>query len=86
MHIILKNLSSDLEDEKVSKDEKRDIAMLGNFLLIEFVCALRRSEIFLVESEGLQKMIFKGRKESRVESQRVVVPLLGRFKNEDGKR
>ena len=42
--------------------------------------------IFLVEAEGLVQMIDKGRIEDEEKLHHVVIPLLGRFKNEDGER
>ena len=86
LHEILKNLEQDLLREELSKNDKRNIIMIGSFLMISFVCALRGNEPFLVEAEGLQKMINKGRKEREAKLEHVVIPLLGRFKNEDGER
>ena len=54
--------------------------------MIGFVCALRGNEIFLVEAQGLQTMIGRGLKEGSTKEDHVVIPLLGRFKNEDGER
>ena len=58
--------------------------MIGSFLIIAFVCALRGNEAFLVEAEGLQRMIQGGIKEKEENLRHVVTPLLGRFKNENG--
>ena len=86
LHIILKNIETELELEELNAKEKRDLIMIGSFLLIGFVCALRGNEIFLVEAEGLQSMIGKGRVESETKLEHVAIPLLGRFKNEEGER
>ena len=86
LHIILENLEQDLQIENVPKSEQRNIIMMGSFLMISFVCALRGNEPFLVEAEGLQKMIHKGKNEKEAKLDHVVIPLLGRFKNEDGER
>lgn len=86
LHAILKNLEKDLELEVLSKEERRSIIMIGSFFIIGFVCALRGNEIFLVEAEGLQTMIHKGKLEKEKKLLHVVIPLLGRFKNEDGER
>ena len=86
LHIILSNLEEELEENELKKGEKRSLIMLGSFLMIGFVCGLRGNEIFLVEAEGIQKMIEKGKKEDEAKLEHVVIPLLGRFKNEDGER
>jgi hypothetical protein len=86
LHAMLKNLEKDLELEVLSKKAKREIVMIGAFMIIGFVCALRGNEIFLVEAEGVQSMIHKGKVEKDPKLQHVVIPLLGRFKNEDGER
>ena len=86
LHIILANLEMDLLEEGLSKRDRRDIIMFGSFAIIGFVCALRGNEIFLVEAEGLQKMIERGRVEKEDKLLHVVIPLLGQFKNEDGER
>ena len=84
--IIMKNLEEELEEEELSTIDRRNVIMLGSFLVIGFVCALRGNEIFLVEAEGLVKMIEKGKVEDEEKLHHVVIPLLGRFKNEDGER
>ena len=86
LHVILNNLETDLLQVDLSPMERRKIIMIGSFLVIGFVCGLRGNEIFLVEAEGLQKMIIKGKVERVEKLQHVVIPLLGRFKNEDGER
>ena len=86
LHIILKNLEADLDDEDLKPIMRREKIMLGAFFLIGFVCGLRGNETFLVEAEGLQTMIDKGRVEDERRLEHVVIPLLGRFKNEDGER
>ena len=86
LHIILNHFEKNLMEENLSKEEKRTTVMLGSFFMIGFVCGLRGNEIFLVEAEGIQKMIDKGRVESQSKHEHVVIPLLGRFKNEDGEK
>jgi hypothetical protein len=60
--------------------------MLGIYLVICFVCAQRRNEGFLVEADGLKKMILNGNEERDPDMAHVDIPLLGRFKNEDGEK
>jgi hypothetical protein len=83
---ILFNLEEEFNDEACSVSRKRNIIMLGSYLVITFVCALRGNEGFLVESDGLQRMIEVGKKEDELDLRHVVIPLLGRFKNEDGEK
>ena len=86
LHVILSNFEQELAQENLEDKEKRNIIMLGSFFIIGFVCALRGNEIFLVEAEGIQKMIEKGKVEKEAKLEHVVIPLLGRFKNEDGEK
>ena len=86
LHIILENLEEELERLNTGNQQRREIIMIGSFLIVGFVCGLRGNEIFLVEAEGIQSMIEKGRKEDDSRLEHVVIPLLGRFKNEDGER
>lgn len=86
LHVILNNLQGEIEDPNTSAKDRREMIMLGSFFVISFVCALRGNETFLVEAEGLQKMIDKGRVENESSIEHVVIPLLGRFKNEEGER
>ena len=60
--------------------------MIGNFVLIGFVLALRENEIFMVEAHGLYSHNDYGRNEEDPSLNHFVIPLLGRFKNEDGSR
>ena len=83
---ILFNLEEEFNSDECTPARKRNITMLGSYLVITFVCALRGNEGFLVESDGLQRMIDVGRDEEEAELQHVVIPLLGRFKNEDGEK
>jgi hypothetical protein len=86
LHVILNNFEEELSDPNLEPKIKRELIMLGSFFIIGFVCGLRGNEIFLVEAEGLQKMIDKGRVEMEERLEHVVIPLLGRFKNEYGER
>lgn len=84
--IILDNLNAELNSNQTTTERKRQVILLGAFFVIGFVCALRGNEIFLVEAEGLCQMISRGRTEEKESFKHVVIPLLGRFKNEDGER
>lgn len=84
LHAILTNLETDLHSTGFSTVEKRYKTMLGAYLIVGFVCALRGNEGFMLESSGLQSHIDYGRFEGKESEEHVVMPLLGRFKNEDG--
>ena len=83
---MLFNLEQRIDSETVTEVEKRECVMLGAFLTIGFVCALRGNEVFMVEADGLQRLIEEGKNDVIVENSHVVIPLLGRFKNEDGEK
>jgi hypothetical protein len=83
---ILFNLEERINSEEVTGERKRECIVLGAFLTIGFVCALRGNEVFMVEAEGLQRMIHEGRLDIIPENSHVVIPLLGRFKNEEGEK
>ena len=83
---ILGNLEYELHQDTTLEVRKREIVMLGSYLIICFVCALRGNEGFLVEADGLKQMISNGRQQRDNEMSHVVIPVLGRFKNEDGER
>jgi hypothetical protein len=71
----------ELENEELENKQKRWLTMVGTFLMIGFACSLRGNEGFMVEAQGLQEYISQG-KERRQDSH-VVIPILGRYKNED---
>ena len=83
---ILFRLEEKLELNDCPPQERRECIMLGSFLTIGFVCALRGNEVFMVEAEGLQSLILEGRVDVIEENSHVVIPLLGRFKNEEGEK
>lgn len=83
---IMINLEYEFKQPSTLPGRKREVVMLGSYLIICFVCALRGNEGFLVESDGLQQMIEMGNGEAEIEMGHVVIPLLGRFKNEDGEK
>lgn len=84
---ILKKAMSNLDYELTQTDHKdarrREIIMLGGFLLIGFCDALRGNEVFLVERSSLCKYGLRGINHRRPH---VMIPLMGRFKGETGER
>jgi len=59
--------------------------MIGTYLVVSFVLSLRGNEGFMVEAGGLIHHLRHGTEDDE-EIPYCVVPLLGRFKNEDGER
>ena len=84
--IILEGLEKKIEEGNETAEGSREAIMLGAFLVVSFVCALRGNEGFMLEAEGLQQMIAFGKNEEEEKLAHVVMPLLGRFKNEDGEK
>jgi hypothetical protein len=81
---ILKNLDTELKQGcETQAVRRRDIVMLGAFLVIGFCDALRGNEVFLVEASTLCKYDGSGKHHKQPH---VVVPLMGRFKGETGER
>jgi uncharacterized damage-inducible protein DinB len=83
MHQLMENL--ELEWSGASQDERFDISSIGAFCLIAFCGSFRGPEMFLVDLFGLLKygkadLTTAGGKDY------VIVPLLGRFKNELGEQ
>ena len=88
LHLILNNFERELAEVKTSPNRCRWIAMSGCILILGFVLSLRGPECFMVESHGLISHLHYGVEPSEEDGDTpfVVVPLLGRFKNEDGER
>jgi hypothetical protein len=92
VHGILDIIERDLGDLEVGWDEKRDLIMLGSFLVVCYGCSLRGNEGFFLERTELIRMIGIG-KEGILETDgsvraegHVCAPLMGRFKNEQGEQ
>jgi hypothetical protein len=83
MHQLMENL--ELEWSNGPQDNRSDIASLGAFCLIAFCGSFRGPEMFLVGLFGLHKY---GRTDLKTAGGKdyVIVPLLGRFKNELGEQ
>ena len=86
LKIILANLEERLSESSTTPERARESIMVGSFLVMSFVCALRGNEGFMLEGEGLYQMIKFGSEEEDEKLAHVVLPLLGRFKNEDGEK
>ena len=80
---ILSGYESDLNNPEVSEERKRDVIIFGAHFAILFGASLRGNEAMMVEGQGLCKNVLVGRDHDQPH---VLVPLLGRFKNEMGNR
>ena len=85
LHIMLKEYEFELADVSTSPDRARWIIMCGTFFVIGFVLALRGNEGLLVEAHGLLSHLHYGT-EAEKPTPFILVPLLGRFKGEEGER
>ena len=83
LKLIMKDLEQTITDPSISENKKRWLIMVGGYLVTGFVLALRSNEVFMVEAGGLVYYINDGKQD--IESS-ILIPLLGRFKNEAGER
>ena len=84
LKIILNNYEDELVENLVTSERKRFIIMCGATFVILFAGALRGGEVFMLEASELVKRRNDGRRD--IENGHVVIPLMGRFKNETGER
>jgi len=86
LHIVLANIEKEISDvTHVSPHQIRWLSMVGGYLLLCFVLSLRGNEGFMVEAGGLVNHLPHGTEPNEA-IPFLVVPLLGRFKNEDGEK
>ena len=85
LHLILNNLKSEWLNVSTSNARRRWISVVGCYLVVCFVCSLRGNEGFMIDFYGLRTHIKDG-KSLDEKTPHVVIPLLGRFKNEIGER
>lgn len=83
---ILMNYDFELLAKRTSEKRKRMVTMMMAYLMISFVGALRGSEGLMLEATSLCRYINKGNKKGQEEEPYVLIPLMGRFKNELGER
>ena len=84
LHCIMSNLNNEWISEGTSETRKRWISIVGCYLMVCYACSLRGNEGFMIDLFGLISHIRDGRNDS--ETPHIVIPLLGRFKNETGER
>ena len=81
---ILEIYEDEMADETVTKLRKRFVVICASTFLMLWVGALRGGEVFMLEVSEFVKRRDDGRKNKMGHD--VVVPLMGRFKNETGER
>jgi hypothetical protein len=81
---ILKIYEEELTDDNVSNKRKHFIVVCSGAFVILWAGALRGGEIFMLESSELVRRRDDGRDKER--DGHVIIPLMGRFKNETGER
>ena len=85
LHMILNQFEGEIVSDEVPSERKRWLVMCGTLLLLGFVLSLRGPECFMVEAHGLISHLHYGT-EPNENIPFIVIPLLGKFKNEDGER
>jgi hypothetical protein len=81
---VLRVYEEELMDVNVSDKRKRFIVVCSGAFVILWAGALRGGEIFMLEASEFVRRRDDGR--DREEDGHVIVPLMGRFKNETGER
>ena len=84
LHSILEIYEKEFDDPNTLSERKRFILVCGAAFVILWGGALRGGEIMMMESSELIKRILDGKDEKK--NGHVVIPLMGRFKNETGER
>ena len=82
LHLVLGNLKNEWYNNCTSVDRKRLIGLVGYYLVVSFACSLRDNEGLMMDLHRLISHITDGRHD--LTTPYVVIPLLGRFKNETG--
>ena len=83
LNACLASYEMELAEESVNQERKRFIIVCAASFVMLWVGALRGGEIFMLEASEFVKRRNDGRKSKQGH---VVVPLMGRFKNETGER
>ena len=83
---MLMDYDFELLSKRTSEKRRRMVTMLMAYFTISFVGALRGSEGLMLEATSLCRYISKGDVKGQSEAPHVLIPLMGRFKNELGER
>ncbi len=81
---ILENMDAEIRDPATPWARKRHLAVCAGAFVSLYAGALRGGEVFLMEGKELASRINQGRMDTR--GSHVYVPLMGRFKHENGER
>jgi hypothetical protein len=81
---LLSKYDKELEEDNVTMERKRMILICAGTFVILFAGALRGGEVFMLEASEFVRRRDDGRNLDK--NGHVVVPLMGRFKNETGER
>ena len=84
LKIILANMEKEVRTQTTPNSRKKWLSVAGAYFAISYACSLRGNEGFMLDAGALIRYISKGASQDDVPH--VVVPLLGRFKNEVGER
>ena len=85
LHLMLDGYEAELGSADVDVERKRKVVNFATFFLLGFVLSLRGNEGFMIEAGGLASHLQHGADPSE-ETPFVLIPLLGRFKGEEGER
>ena len=77
-------METEIRDPSVPWSRKRHLAMCAGAFVALFAAALRGGEVFLMEGKELCSRIHLGKNDPR--GSHVYLPLMGRFKHENGER
>ena len=80
--LILGEMEMVLGQKEVTKEERRSLVMAGAAFVILFGAALRGGEVLLLQASELCLRIGAG--QSHAGKEKVLIPLMGRFKGETG--
>ena len=86
LHLILKNLESEINVMATSPNRRRWLIVFGCYMLISYVCSLRGNKGFMIDLCGLINHLNDGKGPDDSTHPHVVIPLLGRFKNKISER
>jgi len=82
---ILVNMKDDLMMENINPEHRRSLIVAGAFFVVALSCSLRGNEVFFLDAFKLIEGRFLGLEEHQ-KLKHIVLPLRGRFKNENEER
>ena len=82
--LMLRNINEEIRNPLTTWDRKRHLSMCAGAFVSLYAGALRGNEVLMMEGYEFCKRIDSGKNDTR--ASHVCVPLMGRFKQEDGER